>query len=174
MNGNVRAAADMSFDKNDKENRSNPCCAACLANNNDEHVCSSQLLSDSYSTLAEMANEQLNILERFSLASVHAKCQQELEAWHSAAVNHLGQIFAQRVNDVSHTYNVELLPDLKKYQDNIVQQLQTRVLPKVNAMREQSSRDTTKVQRLQVGHVNAIGRGQQSVCRLEFTVPGQT
>lgn len=139
----------MSFDIKNKENNSKYC-SQCLSKNDVEHVCSSQLLSDSVYTLSEMANEQLNQLETFSLAQVHVKCQQDLEYWHSQAVNHLGQIFNQRLNDLNKIYNEDTQPDLEKYKQKLIEQLKSRIIPKLNKMIDDSSSNKTKMEQIQV------------------------
>ncbi len=139
----------MSFDTKNKENNSKYC-SQCLSSNNVEHICSSQLLSDSIYTLSEIANEQLNQFEKFSLAQVHVKCQQDLELWHTSAVNHLGQIFNQRLADVNQMFNEEIQPDLEKYKQKLIQQFQNRILPKINKMMNESSTDEKKAEQIQV------------------------
>ena len=133
-----------------KENQINHICSACLTKKDDEHVCSSQSLSDSVATLSEMANEQLNILERFSLNSIHLKCEKELETWHSSAVHHLGQIFSQRLNELSRIYQDEFIPDLKQYQEKILCQLEKRIQPKMNQMINEKNINSKQIQSIQV------------------------
>ena len=133
----------MSFDIKNKENNSKYC-SLCLSKSDVEHVCSSQLLSDSVYTLSEMASEQLNQLERFSLEQVHLKCQQDLELWYTSAVNHLGQIFNQRSNDLTQIYTQDIQPDLEKYRLKLVDQLKNRILPKLNQLIDQPSDDDSK------------------------------
>ncbi|CAF2060400.1 unnamed protein product [Rotaria magnacalcarata] len=139
----------MSFDIKNKENNSKYC-SQCLSKNDVEHVCSSQLLSDSVYTLSEMANEQLNQLETFSLAQVHVKCQQDLELWHSAAVNHLGQIFTQRLADLNKIYNDDLQPEFEKYKQKMIEQLKNRIIPKITKMLDDSSSSTKKAEQIQM------------------------
>jgi hypothetical protein len=139
----------MSFDIKNKENNSKYC-LECLSKSDVEHVCSSQLLSDSASTLSEMANEQLNMLETFSLAQVHVKCQQDLESWHQSAINHLSQIFNQRVIDINQTFNNDIEPELQKYKLKLIEQLKNRILPKINKLIDESEPDTNKAQQIQV------------------------
>jgi hypothetical protein len=139
----------MSFDIKNKENNSKYC-AQCLSSCNIEHVCSSQLLSDSVYTLSELANEQLNILETFSLAQVHVKCQQDLELWHSAAINHLQQIFNQRLIDLNQIYNQDIQPNLETYKQKMIEQLKTKIIPKINKILDDPSTENKKVERIQV------------------------
>ena len=117
---------------------------------NDEHVCSSQLLADSYSTLAEMANEQLNLLEKFTVGSIHQKSEDELSKWHKSAIHHLTDIYDQRLNELSTLFNNDVLPQLKKTQQTIIQQLQKKILPQIHQMKAQSKDDPKKMQRIQV------------------------
>jgi DNA-binding ferritin-like protein (Dps family) len=138
----------MSFDIKNKENNSKYC-SQCLSKNDVEHVCSSQLLSDSVYTLSEMASEQLNQLDTFSLSQVHTKCEQDLELWHKSAVNHLGQIFNQRLNDLNKIYNEEVHPDLQKYKLKLLEQLKSRILPKINKMLEEPAIDEKKAEQIQ-------------------------
>lgn len=142
----------MSFDIKNKENNCKYC-FECLSKTDVEHVCSSQLLSDSVYTLSELANEQLNQLETFSLAQVHIKCQQDLELWHSAAVNHLGQIFTQRLADVNKVYNNDLQPELEKYKQKLIEQLKNRMLPKINKIINDPSNQSKKAEQIQVRKV---------------------
>lgn len=137
--------------KMNKENQSNAFCSACFIkrDDDDEHVCSSQLLSDSISTLSEMANEQLHILERFSLDSVKVKCEKQLESWHTAAVQHLGQILAQHLDDLTKIYHDQLLADLKVYREKILDQLEKRLQPKVRRMIDEQDINTKQIQIIQ-------------------------
>ena len=139
----------MSFDSKNKENESKYC-YQWQSKSIDEHVCSSQLLSDSVYTLSEMASEELNTLETFSLAQIHVKCQQELELWHSSAVNHLQQIFSQRLNDLDQFYNKEIIPDLDKYKQKMIEQLKNRIIPKLNQILDEDEPDTEKAERIKV------------------------
>jgi len=139
----------MSFDSNTKENNSKYC-SQCLSKKGVEHVCSSQLLSDSVYTLSEMASEQLNQLETFSLSQVHLKCQNDLEMWHTSAVNHLGQIFNQRLNDLNQIFNQDIQPDLQKYKIKLIQQLKNRIIPKINKIIQESTPDEKKAEQIQV------------------------
>jgi len=133
----------MSFDIKNKENNSKYC-SQCLSKSDVEHVFSSQLLSDSVYTLSEMASEQLNQLETFSLAQVHIKCQHDLELWHKAAVNHLEQIFTQRSADLNKTFTEDIQPDLEKYKQKVIDQLKSRIIPKINKIIDESSNDSKK------------------------------
>lgn len=133
-----------------KENDFQGLCWSCLQAKEDEHVCSSQLLSDSSSTLSEMANEQLEILEKFTLGSIHQKYEDELSEWHKSALHHLTEIYDQRLNELSNVFHQDLLPQLKKSQQIIVQQLQKRILPKLLQMKTQSTSDERIIQKIQV------------------------
>ena len=124
-------------------------CSVCQAGSADEHVCSSQLLSDSMHTLAELASEQLNALETFSLTSVHVKCQDELDSWHSAAIAHLAQIFAQRSTDLENIYSKELCPDFETHRSKMIEELNTRVRPKLVPMLTDPSVNGKRAQRIQ-------------------------
>jgi hypothetical protein len=135
----------------DRKNKENECkyCSQCLSKNDVEHVCSSQLLSDSMYTLSELANEHLNEINKFSLSDIHLKCQEELELWHTSAVNHLGQIFNQRLNDLNRIYNDEIQSDLETYRLKLIHQLKNRILPKLNEMIDQESDHSKKAEQIQ-------------------------
>ncbi len=135
----------------DLKNKENECkyCSQCLSKTDIEHVCSSQLLSDSMYTLSELANEQLNEINTFSLSKVHLKCQEELDLWHKSAVNHLEQIFQQRLNDLNRIYHDEIRLDLEKYQLKLIDQLKNRILPKLNQMIDQDSNHSKKAEQIQ-------------------------
>jgi hypothetical protein len=139
----------MSFDPKSEENESKYC-SECLCKTGVEHVCSSQLLSDSVYTLSQMANEQLKLVETFSLSQIHVKCQEELELWHSAAVNHLEQIFSQRLTDLNQIYNEQICPDLQKYKQKMIEQLKNRIIPKINKILDDPSSDTKKTEKIKV------------------------
>ena len=139
----------MSFDQKNKENNEKYC-SECLSKRGDEHVCSSQILSDSVYTLSEMANDELNQLKQFSLSHIHLKCQEQLEMWHKSAVEHLSQIYEQRLNDLNQTFNETIEPDLNKYRLKLLDQVKTRILPKINQMIEQSSHNSTKAEQIKV------------------------
>ena len=138
----------MSFDIKNKENNCKYC-FECLSKSNVEHVCSSQLLSDSISTLSEMGNEQLNQLETFSLSEVHLKCQDELDNWHKSAINHLSQILNQRLNDIKKLFQEDIQVDLNKYKDKMINQLKTRIIPKLNEMITNDDIDSRKAEQIQ-------------------------
>lgn len=118
-----------------KENQFEGICSGCSQLKSDEHICSSQLLSDSYSTLSEMANEQLNLLEKFSLGSIHSKYEDELSKWHKSAIRHLTDIYDQRLNELSTVFNTDFLPQLKTVQQTIIEQLQKKILPKIHQIK---------------------------------------
>jgi hypothetical protein len=139
----------MSFDIKNKENN-DKYCLGCLSKSDVEHVCSSQILSDSASTLSEMGNEQLNMLETFSLSQVHIKCQEELDIWHQSAINHLGQIFNQRVIDLNNLFNSEIQTDLENYKQKLIQQIKDRIIPKINKLMDDPQPDAKKAQQIQV------------------------
>ena len=147
----------------DRKNKENECkyCFQCLSKTDVEHVCSSQLLSDSMYTLSEIANDQLNEINKFSLSEVHLKCQEELEIWHKSAVNHLGQIFNQRLNDLNRIYKDEIHDDLDNYKLKLMSQLKNRIIPKLNEMIDQESDNSKKAEQLQ-GLLSEI----ESECRI--------
>ena len=100
-------------------------------------------------TLAELASEQLSALETFSLTSVHVKCQDELDSWHSAAIAHLAQIFTQRSTDLENIYTKELCPDFETHRGKMIEQLNTRVRPKLVPMLTDPSVNGKRAQRIQ-------------------------
>ncbi|UJR38613.1 hypothetical protein I4U23_031278 [Adineta vaga] len=134
----------MSLNDKDKENNCKYC-YECLKKDGKEHICSSQSLSDSVYTLSEIVNEQLNLLETFSLTHIHLKCQEDLENWHLSAVNHLSQIFNQRLNDLNQLFQNEIQPNLIQYQQNMIEQLKNKIIPKLN----QSNSDPKKIDKIQ-------------------------
>lgn len=139
----------MSFDMKNKENNEKYC-SECLLKHCDEHVCSSQLLSDSIYTLSELANDHLNQLKHFSLSDVHLKCQEQLENWHKSAVEHLQQIYNQRLNDLNQTFTQTIEPDLNNYRLKLLQQVKDRIIPKINHLISQSDVDQSKAEQIKV------------------------
>lgn len=136
----------MSFDMKNTEQY----CSECLLKHSDEHVCSSQLLSDSIYTLSEIANDHLNQLKHFSLSDVHLKCQEQLDNWHKSAVDHLQQIYNQRLTDLNEMFNQTIQPDLNKYRLKLLQQVKDRIIPKINQTISQSDGDGLKAEQIKV------------------------
>lgn len=138
----------MSFDIKNKENNSKYC-SECFTKNDIEHVCSSQLLSDSVYTLSELANEQLNQIENFSLSQVQRKCEEDLELWYKSAVNHLGEIFNQRLSDLNQMFNNDIQPDLEKYKLKLIEQVKNRLIPKLLKMIDEPTIDQKKSEQIE-------------------------
>jgi hypothetical protein len=106
--------------------------------------------SDTIIELNDTANEQLNILETLSLAHIHTKCQQELESWHAAAVEHLGQIFSQRLADLAQVYTKDVCPESEKFKQKMTEQLKNRIMPRISKVLDEPTPDTDKVDKMQV------------------------
>ena len=97
-----------------------------------------------------MGNEQVRSLEEFSLIEVHLKAQRELEDWHSAALNHLGQIFSQRLTELDQIFNEDIRPNLEKYKQQMIEQMQKRIRPKIDKLFDEPSANSKKIQQIQV------------------------
>jgi len=122
----------MSFDPKNKENSNCKYCFECVSKSNVEHICSSQLLSDSNYTLEELAHQQLKQIEQFSLESNYLTCQQQLRTWHQSAVQHLQQIYEQHRTNLDSIYQSQLKNDLNLYRNQLIEQIRKKILPKTN------------------------------------------
>jgi hypothetical protein len=122
----------MSFVSKDKENK--------------EHGWTKDALQE----LSDIANEQIRELERFNFSYIQTKCQQELECWHAAAVAHLGQIYSQRLVDLSQVYTQDVCPESEKYKQKMTEQLKNRIMPKISQVLDEPTPDQNKVEKMQV------------------------
>ncbi|CAF3054605.1 unnamed protein product [Rotaria socialis] len=105
--------------------------------------------SDSLLELSDIAQEQLRTLERLDFSLIQKKCQQELESWHSAAVSHLGQIYSQRLADLAQVYTQDVCPESDKFKQKMIEQLKSRIMPRISKVLDDPIPDPEKVEKMQ-------------------------
>ena len=114
--------------------------------NDEENQCSLETFTD----LLDTANQQIRDLERLDFSRIQLDCQQELENWHTAAVAHLEQIYAQRLEDLSHVYSQDVCPEAKKFKEKMTDTIKHRIMPKVSHVLDDQIPDPDKIDRMQV------------------------
>lgn len=113
---------------------------------NNENGSSSEFLLE----LLDTAQEHLRTLERLNFSHVQKKCQEELELWHVAAVAHLGQIYSQRLADLAQVYTQDVCPESDKFKQKMIEQLKTRIMPKITNILDDPIPDQERVEKMQV------------------------
>ena len=106
--------------------------------------------ADAISDLPNLVDEQIRRYEALSLSRVYQKCQEELELWHVAAVAHLGQVYSQRLAELAQVYTRDVCPEADKFKQKMIDQLKTRIMPKISKVLDEPLPDVTKVERMQV------------------------
>lgn len=106
--------------------------------------------SDSIEDLGENIDQMIGLYKSLNLGQLYSKCQEELKCWHAAAVAHLGQVYAQRLSDLSQVYCQEVRPESEKFQEKMCEQLKKRILPRINQVLDDPSPDPAKVEKMQV------------------------
>ena len=113
--------------------------------------------SDAIADLPNLVDEQIRRYEALSLSHVNQKCQEELELWHAAAVAHLGQVYSQRLAELAQVYTRDVCPEADRFKQKMIDQLKTRIMPKISKALDEPIPDVNKVERMQVsqGQVTA-------------------
>ena len=106
--------------------------------------------SDALQELLDSATEQLRELEKLNFSEIQTKCQQELECWHAAAVAHLGQIYSQRMADLSHVYTQDVCPESEKFKQKMTEKLKNRIMPRISKVLDDPNPDQEKVEKMHV------------------------
>jgi hypothetical protein len=106
--------------------------------------------SDALIELLDNATGQLRELEKLNFSQIQTKCQQELECWHAAAVAHLGQIYSQRLADLTHIYTQDVCPESEKFKQKMNEQLKNRIMPRISKVLDDPTPDQAKVEKMHV------------------------
>ena len=135
---------------NEKAGRSRSLCCGCLSRYVlVDHVCSSQMFSDSMYSLSELANVELSLLKDFSLDRIEVQGEEELRQWHQSAREHLQIIFEERQEELKRIFEKDLLVKLEESRERILRQLKDEHFPLIHQFIEQRSTDTNKIQFIQ-------------------------
>ena len=105
---------------------------------------------NSLDELIDNANEQIRAYQSLNFNPIYTKCQEELQCWHAAAVAHLGQIYSQRLADLAQVYTQDVCPDSEKFKQKLIEQLKTRVMPRISKVLDDPKPDPQRVERMQV------------------------
>lgn len=124
--------------------------------------------SNSIDELLENANEQIRAYQSLNFNHIYTKCQEELQCWHAAAVAHLGQIYSQRLADLAQVYNQDVCPDSEKFKQKMIEQLKTRVMPRISKVLDDPKPDPQKVERMQVENEKRIELTKENVFLFDF------
>ena len=105
---------------------------------------------DSIEDLSENLIQLIEEFKNLNFSHLYIKCQEELQCWHAAAVAHLGQIYSQRLADLNQIYSQDVYPESEKFKDKMIDQLKTRVLPRINHVLDDPIPDQNRVEKMQV------------------------